>query len=196
MTVTVNDGHTFGEWQSNGDGTHTRKCTADGCNGIETKDCSGGNATCTEKPVCENCGKAYGELDPNNHTDLEHNDARAATEDAEGNTEYWHCGGCNKYYRGKDGTKEIAKADTVTAKLPKSPKTGDTSNLGAWWLENKLDCSLPYEIDEFFDYAGYGESIAENNDGEFVEGLGFVCMEEGYTLEDVLQDMDQGMGGM
>ena len=51
-------------------------------------------------------------------------------------------------------------------------------------------------IDEFFDYAGYGESIAENNDGEFVEGLGFVCMEEGYTLEDVLQDTDQGMGGM
>ena len=132
MTVTVNDGHTFGEWQSNGDGTHTRKCTVDGCNGIETKDCSGGTATCTEKAVCENCGKAYGELDPNNHTDLEHNDARAATEDAEGNTEYWHCGVCNKYYRGKDGTKEIAKADTVTAKLPKSPKTGDTSNLMLW----------------------------------------------------------------
>ena len=33
-----------------------------------------------------------------------------------------------------------------------------------------------YEIDEFFDYAGYDESIAENNDGEFVEGLGFACM--------------------
>lgn len=76
--------------------------------------------------------RRHGELDPNNHTDLEHNDARAATEDAEGNTEYWHCGGCNKYYRGKDGTKEIAKADTVTAKLPKSPKTGDTSNLMLW----------------------------------------------------------------
>ena len=77
-----------------------------------------------------------------------------------------------------------------------APGVRDTNNLGAWWLENKLDCSLPYEIDEFFDYAGYGESTAENNDGEFVEGLGFVCMEEGYTLENVLQDMDQGMGGM
>ena len=72
----------------------------------------------------------------------------------------------------------------------------DTNSLGAWWLENKLDCSLPFEIDEFFDYAGYGESIVENNDGEFVEGLGFVCMEEGYTLEGVLQDTDQGMGGI
>ena len=61
MTVTVNDGHTFGEWKSNGDGTHTRKCTADGCNSCETKNCSGGKATCAEKAICELCGKAYGE---------------------------------------------------------------------------------------------------------------------------------------
>ena len=132
MTVTVNDGHTYGEWVSNGDGTHTRQCTVDGCNGLETKDCSGGKATCAEKAVCEVCGKSYGELDPNNHTDLKHFPAKAATEDSEGNIEYWYCSGCNKYYRGKDGTKEIAKADTVTAKLPKSPKTGDNSNPLMW----------------------------------------------------------------
>ena len=132
MTVTVNDGHTFGEWTSNGDGTHTRKCTVDGCNGVETKDCSGGTATCTERAVCKVCGKAYGEPDPKNHTDLKHNEAKAATEDAEGNIEYWYCGGCGKYYSDKDGTKEIKKADTVTAKLPKSPRTGDTSNLALW----------------------------------------------------------------
>ena len=132
MTVTVNDGHTYGEWVSNGDGTHTRQCAVDGCNGLETKDCSGGKATCAEKAVCEVCGKAYGELDPKNHTNLQHISAKAATEDAEGNIEYWYCSGCNKYYRGKDGTKEIKKADTVTDKLPKSPKTGDTSNLMLW----------------------------------------------------------------
>ena len=132
MTVTVNDGHTYGEWVSNGDGTHTRQCTVDGCNGLETKDCSGGKATCAEKAVCEVCGKAYGEPDPKNHTDLKHFPAKAATEDAEGNIEYWYCGGCNKYYSDKDGTKEIAKADTVTAKLPKSPKTGDNSNPLMW----------------------------------------------------------------
>ena len=132
MTVTVNDGHTYGEWVSNGDGTHTRQCTVDGCNGLETKDCSGGKATCAEKAVCEVCGKAYGELDPKNHTDLKHFPAKAATEDAEGNIEYWYCSGCNKYYSDKDGTKEIAKADTVTAKLPKSPPTGDNSNLMLW----------------------------------------------------------------
>ena len=135
MTVTVNDGHTFGDRTSNGDGTHTRRCTVDGCNGLETKDCSGGTATCTEKAVCEVCGKAYGELDPKNHTDLKYIPAKAATEDSEGNIEYWHCGGCDKYYRDKDGTKEIAKADTVTAKLPKNenrPQTGDSSNLILW----------------------------------------------------------------
>ena len=132
MTVTVNDGHTYGEWVSNGDGTHTRQCTVDGCNGLETKDCSGGKTTCAEKAVCEVCGKSYGELDPKNHTDLKHIPAKAATEDAEGNIEYWYCGGCNRYYSDKDGTKEIAKADTVTAKLPQSPLTGDTSNLMLW----------------------------------------------------------------
>ena len=132
MTVTVNDGHTYGEWVSNGDGTHTRQCTVDGCNGLETKDCSGGKAICTERAICEVCGKAYGELDPKNHTDLKHFPAKAATEDAEGNIEYWYCSGCGKYYSDKDGTKEIKKADTVTDKLPKSPKTGDTSNLMLW----------------------------------------------------------------
>ena len=93
---------------------------------------AGGKETCRDKAVCEDCGKSYGELDPNNHTDLKHFPAKAATEDAEGNVEYWHCDDCNKYYSDKDGTKEIKKADTVTAKLPKSPQTGDTSNLALW----------------------------------------------------------------
>ena len=135
MTVTVNDGHTFGEWASNGDGTHSRECTVDGCKGVETMACSGGKATCTEKTVCEYCGKAYGKPDLNNHTDLKHIDAKAATEDAEGNIEYWYCGGCGKYYADSDATEEIKKADTVTAKLPgnpKSPRTGNASDLALW----------------------------------------------------------------
>ena len=67
MTVTVNNGHTFGEWVSDNDGKHTRKCTVDGCDAFETENCSGGNATCTEKAVCDACGKAYGEFDGTNH---------------------------------------------------------------------------------------------------------------------------------
>ena len=174
MTVTVNDGHTFGEWASNGDGTHTRTCTVDGCSaGTQTENCidankdhkcdicdyiisecaddnkdhkcdycgkkltehTGGKATCAEKAVCEVCGKAYGEFDANNHSDLKHIDAKAATKDAEGNIEYWYCEGCGKYFSDKDGTKEIKKADIVTAKLKddsKLPHTGDTSNLALW----------------------------------------------------------------
>ena len=95
----------------------------------------GGKETCRDKAVCEVCGKSYGKLDPKNHTDLKHFPAKAATEDADGNIEYWYCSGCNKYYSDKDGTKEIKKADTVTAKLKddsKSPQTGDTSNLALW----------------------------------------------------------------
>ena len=94
---------------------------------------AGGKETCRDKAVCEVCGKAYGELDPKNHTDLKHFPAKAATEDAEGNVEYWHCDDCNKYYSDKDGTKELKKADTVTSKLPKSPQTGDNSNLMLWF---------------------------------------------------------------
>ena len=144
MTVTVNDGHTYGEWVSNGDGTHTRKCTVDGCAGSETKDCSGGKATCRDKAKCAVCGKNYGELDAKNHADLKHIPAKAATWVAEGNIEYWYCEGCGRYFSDRDGTKEIRRADTVTAKRksssasakpeddPKSPGTGDTSNLALW----------------------------------------------------------------
>ena len=132
MTITVNDGHTFGEWKSNGDGTHTRKCTADGCNSCETKNCFGGKATCAEKAICELCGKAYGELNASNHTNLVNFPAKAATTDAEGNIEYWRCEGCGKYFADSAGTKEITAKDTVTGKLPsdkKSPQTGASGML-------------------------------------------------------------------
>ena len=220
--------HNFGEWTSNGDGTHTRNCIVKDCRAVETENCSGGEATCTEKAectvcgekygkldpenhsgktewvktetehterydccdavtvktenhewadgvcqecgyvcahkdtdknhicdlcektitnhtggkatckdkaVCELCGKAYGEIDANNHADLKHIKAKAATKDAEGNTEYWYCEDCGKYYSDAAATKEITKSATVTAKLPdepKSPQTGDNRNIVLW----------------------------------------------------------------
>ena len=102
MTVTVNDGHT------------------------------GGTATCTERAVCEICGKAYGEPDPKNHTDLQHIPAKAATKTTTGNIEYWYCEDCGKYFADAAATKEIKQADTVTAKLlgaAKSPQTGGDSGV-------------------------------------------------------------------
>ena len=116
MTVTVNDGHTYGEWTSNGDGTHTRRCTVDGCTGSETKDCSGGTATCTEKAKCSACGAGYGDLNPAHHANLVNVPAKAATTSAEGNIEYWHCGGCGKYYKDAAAQEEIKQEDTVIAK--------------------------------------------------------------------------------
>lgn len=102
---------------------------------------TGGTATCKDKAICEVCGESYGNLDPNNHANLKHIDAKAATKTSEGNIEYWYCDGCNKYYKDAKATQEITKAQTVTAKLPggtvkpgadKSPQTGDNSNLLLW----------------------------------------------------------------
>ena len=69
VTVTLKmHEHTYGDYVSNGDGTHTRHCTFDGCTDFETENCSGGTATCKDKAVCEICGEEYGELNPENHT--------------------------------------------------------------------------------------------------------------------------------
>ena len=108
---------------------------------------TGGKATCIAKAVCEICKESYGSLDPNNHTDLKHIDAKAATAAEEGNIEYWYCSGCKKYYKDAKATQEITEAQIVTAKLPSdnngsnnkpgnnattSPQTGDNSNLALW----------------------------------------------------------------
>ena len=57
MTVTVNDGHTFGQWSSNGDGTHTRRCTVDGCTGVETDNCIDED----KNHKCDYCGATLSE---------------------------------------------------------------------------------------------------------------------------------------
>ena len=108
---------------------------------------TGGKATCIAKAVCEICKESYGELNANNHSDLKHFPAVAATKTAEGNIEYWYCSGCKKYYKDAKATQEITKAQIVTAKLPSdnngsnnkpgnnattSPQTGDNSNFALW----------------------------------------------------------------
>lgn len=108
---------------------------------------TGGTATCKNKAKCEICGESYGELNANNHSDLKHFPAVAATKTAEGNIEYWYCSGCKKYYKDAKATQEITKAQIVTAKLPSdnngsnnkpgnnattSPQTGDNSNFALW----------------------------------------------------------------
>lgn len=92
-----------------------------------------GTATCKDQAKCEVCGDNYGEVNTENHTLLEHIEAKSATTEAEGNIEYWYCEGCNKYFSDKDGKTEIKLSDTVIAKLVKtdnsldSPKTADNT---------------------------------------------------------------------
>ena len=108
-------GHKWGPWTSGGNNTHTRTCKRDGSH-TETKDCSGGTATCTEKAKCSVCGAEYGDLNPAHHANLVNVPAKAATTSAEGNIEYWHCGGCGKYYKDAAAQDEITQEDTVIAK--------------------------------------------------------------------------------
>lgn len=86
---------------------------------------SGGKATCKAQAVCEICKAGYGNPDQNNHTDLKHIDAKAATAAEEGNIAYWYCDGCKKYFSDAAAIKEITKAATVTAKLPPKITAGD-----------------------------------------------------------------------
>ena len=109
--------HQSNKWESN-ETEHWQVCT---CGVVFHKaKHSGGKATCKAKAVCEICGKSYGSLDLNSHADLKHIAAKAATAAAEGNIEYWYCEDCNKYFSDAAATKEITKAATVTAKLPKT----------------------------------------------------------------------------
>ena len=115
--------HQSDKWEHN-DTEHWQVCT---CGVVFNKaKHSGGKATCKDKAICEICKESYGSPDQNNHTDLKHIDAKAATAAAEGNIEYWYCDGCNKYFSDAAATKEITQANTVTAKLPQ-PTTPPTT---------------------------------------------------------------------
>ena len=75
---------------------------------------TGGRATCTAPASCAICGQPYGEKDAAAHAALNHVPARAATTEAEGSIEYWHCTGCDTYYRDAAARTPITLADTVT----------------------------------------------------------------------------------
>ena len=124
-------GHSWkSDWTS--DATHHwHECANESCDVTDNAgkngyaEHSGGKATCTQNAVCEICKAGYGSLDLNNHADLKHIDAKAATAAEEGNIAYWYCDGCKKYFSDAAAIKEITKAATVTAKLPPKITAGD-----------------------------------------------------------------------
>ena len=112
--------HQWGAWRSNGDGTHTRRCTVSGCLEQQNGKCHGGTANCTQRASCILCGAKYGKTDPARHAALEKLEAIAATTATNGRVECWHCTACDKYFADANGQKEITLEDTMTEIVPPS----------------------------------------------------------------------------
>ena len=112
--------HQWGPWRSNGDGTHTRRCTASGCSDQQNGKCYGGAPNCTQRASCILCGAKYGKTDPTRHASLEKLEAIAATAAANGRVECWHCTACDKYFADANGKTELTAENTVTEKVPPS----------------------------------------------------------------------------
>jgi uncharacterized repeat protein (TIGR02543 family) len=112
--------HRWGPWRSNGDGTHTRRCTASGCFDQQNGKCYGGTPNCTQRASCILCGAKYGKTDPSRHASLEKLEAIAATAAANGRVECWHCTACDKYFADANGKTELTAENTVTEKVPPS----------------------------------------------------------------------------
>ena len=99
--------HTYTNWEPDEDGAHSRTCSV--CGDTQTEPCAGGGATCTAKAVCQICGRSYGNLAPDNHINLTEVEAVAATQQAEGNTAYWYCEDCGRYFADADASEEISQ---------------------------------------------------------------------------------------
>lgn len=112
--------HQWGPWRSNGDGTHTRRCTASGCSDQQNGKCYGGTPNCTQRASCILCGAKYGKTDPTRHASLEKLEAIAATAAANGRVECWHCTACDKYFADANCKTELTAENTVTEKVPPS----------------------------------------------------------------------------
>gem|GEM_PF-3149387 len=108
------NGHSYGDFASNGNGTHTKTCTlcdANVANHTVTDNCSGGTATCAAKAYCTVCSTEYGELDPSNHENLQPVAVNSATCTAPGNNAYYYCDACDKSFTDAAGTLAAAEAD-------------------------------------------------------------------------------------
>lgn len=100
--------------------------------GTELTDHSGGTATCNAKATCDVCHQEYGEKDLDNHANLKHFQAKAASAAEEGNKEYWYCDACKKYYSDENAQNEVKLSDILIAKLAPTiiKKDGQTVTAG------------------------------------------------------------------
>ena len=178
-------GHDWGDWTPGSNKTHTRTCKTDSTH-TETKNCaddnkdhvcdtcgatltqhSGGTASCTATATCGYCGKPYGEKNPANHSDLKHVPAKAATTQAEGNSEYWLCSGCGKCYKDAAAATEIALSDTVIAKrIPRRYSGPTITVMGAAYYDGGnvgLTFVSSADFDTFTGVQVDGKTLAAKN---------------------------------
>ena len=177
--------HDWGDWTPSSNKTHTRTCKKDSTH-TETKNCaddnkdhvcdtcgatltqhSGGTASCTAPATCGYCGKPYGEKNPANHSDLKHVPAKAATTQAEGNSEYWLCSGCGKCYKDAAAATEIALSDTVIAKrIPRRYSGPTITVMGAAYYDGGnvgLTFVSSADFDTFTGVQVDGKTLAAKN---------------------------------
>ena len=172
--------HQWGPWRSNGDGTHTRRCTASGCFDQQNGKCYGGAPNCTQRASCILCGAKYGKTDPTRHASLEKLEAIAATAAANGRVECWHCTACDKYFADANGKTELTAENTVTEKVPPSIiqgndarwKKGESST-----LTFRSDAAFEDLIEVLVDGAALPSESYEKRNGE---GNIIVELREGY----------------
>ena len=178
-------GHDWGDWTPSSNKTHTRTCKTDNTH-TETKNCaddnkdhvcdtcgatltqhSGGTASCAAPATCGYCGKPYGEKNPANHSDLKHVPAKAATTQAEGNSEYWLCSGCGKCYKDAAAATEIALSDTVIAKrIPRRYSGPTITVMGAAYYDGGnvgLTFVSSADFDTFTGVQVDGKTLAAKN---------------------------------
>lgn len=161
--------HQWGPWRSNGDGTHTRRCTASGCSDQQNGKCYGGTPNCTQRASCILCGAKYGKTDPTRHASLEKLEAIAATAAANGRVECWHCTACDKYFADANGKTELTAENTVTEKVPPSIiqgndarwKKGESST-----LTFRSDAAFEDLIEVLVDGAALSSESYEKRNGE------------------------------
>lgn len=161
--------HRWGPWRSNGDGTHTRRCTASGCFDQQNGKCCGGTPNCTQRASCILCGAKYGKTDPTRHASLEKLEAIAATAAANGRVECWHCTACDKYFADANGKTELTAENTVTEKVPPSIiqgndarwKKGESST-----LTFRSDAAFEDLIEVLVDGAALPSESYEKRNGE------------------------------
>ena len=178
-------GHDWGDWTPSSNKTHTRTCKTDNTH-TETKNCAddnkdhvcdtcgatltqhtGGTASCAAPATCGYCGKPYGEKNPANHSDLKHVPAKAATTQAEGNSEYWLCSGCGKCYKDAAAATEIALSDTVIAKrIPRRYSGPTITVMGAAYYDGGnvgLTFVSSADFDTFTGVQVDGKTLAAKN---------------------------------